>query len=445
MKINKLYTVLVLLLGFSQVYARGVPVSEEQYFSEMRLEAAAEAMSYPTGYDDSKQAYRMEIGFNRNQSLLGGLQWNLDAKLWVSTPQEVAHWFDVREANISYRTFDWFLSLGRFLPAWGGVSYYSPIQQIFPTFNIDPLNYEMDGLTGFYGAYKNDPFSYEFFYSPLFLPHSGGARYEVDPDGFLLPASRWAQPLFYSFKKGEVLIPLKYKLEQINFKDVLLQNSFAGRVSYQSKYFDLALAAAYVVDPEARLHLDPKVQFKDENDLKTVVKIAPQFFSQKVYSFEAKVHPLASDKINFLLESAYIDADNPDDLEKNIFKNKRINSLLGASYLGQNTFVKSLSSGLLYSKEFEENVQPKFIKLEEARLRFFSNMELRLLPKLSLLFFGESDFKLDDTALKTSLLYKMTKSIYVGSGIDVLKGAPNTYWGQFGSDDRVWLKVHYVF
>ncbi len=445
MKTYKLYMILTLLVSFSQVYGRGLPVSKEQYFSEMRLETSVEGMTYPTDYDDSKQAYRMEMSFNRNQSLLGDLQWSLDAKLWVSTPQEVAHWFNVPQANVTYRTYNWFASLGRYLPPWGGVSYYSPIQQIFPTFNIDPLNYEMNGLTGFYSAFDNNSFSYEFFYSPLFIPHSGGARYKEDEDGLLLPASRWAQPLFYSFKKGEVLVPLKYKLGQFDLKDIIFQNSFAGRVKYESKYFEVAVAAAYVVDPEARLHLDPNVEFKDEKDLQTVVKIYPEFYAQQVYGFEAKIRPLVSDRINFLFESAYINPENPKDSEKNIIKHKRINNLLGVSYLGQHTFIKHLSSGVLYSKEFEEEIQPSFIKLEEANLRFFSNIEAKLFSKLSILFFAESDFKLDDTALKTSLLYKITNSIQVSSGVDILKGAANTYWGQFGSHDRVWFKVHYVF
>ena len=445
MKINKLYIIVVLVFSFFEVQGRGLPVSKEQYFSPMRLETAVEGMAYPFKYEDSKQAYRMEMSFNRNQSLLGDFQWSLDANLWVATPQEVAHWFNVPQANITYRTYNWFLSLGRYLPPWGGVSYYSPIQHIFPTFNIDPLNYEMNGLTGLYAAYETNSFSYEFFYNPLFLPHSGGARYETEEDGSLLPASRWVQPLYYSFKKGEILIPLKYKLGPIDFKDILFQNSFTGRVSYQSKYFDVALAAAYVVDPEARLKIDPKLKIVDEKDLETIVKIYPEFFSQKIYGVEAKIRPLPSDKINLLLESAYIDPENPSETEKSIIKNKRINNMFGISYWDRKTFLKSFSVGVLYSKEFEDDIQPQFIKLEESNLRFFSNAEVQILPKLSMLFFAESDFELDDTALKTSLLYKITNNIHVGGGIDIVKGAPDTYWGQFGSHDRMWLKVQYVF
>lgn len=445
MRTFKLHVVLTLLLAFSQAYGRGVPISEKQYFSEMRLETSLEGMSYPTDYEGSKEAYRMGIGFNRNQSLLGGFQWSLDAKLWASTPQEVAHWFNVAQANLTYRTYNWFLSFGRFLPAWGGVSYYSPIQQIFPTFNIDPLNYQVNGLTGLYTNYESKPWSYEFFWSPLFIPHSGGARYKEESDGSLIPSSRWAQPLYYSFKQGEAFIPLKYKLQKIDFIDILFQNSLAVRASYKSESLDIAFAAADVMDPEARLHLDPTLQIKDEKDLKTLVKIYPEFYTERVYSIEVKARPLVSENINFLLETAYIDPTNPDDSEKNIFKTKKVNSLFGVSYLGQNTLIKSFSSGLLYSKEYEKYKQPKFIKLEEANLRFFSNIEVRLFSTLSLLFFGESDFKLNDTALKTSLLYNVTRNIYLGGGIDILKGAPDTYWGQFGSHDRIWLKIQYVF
>ncbi|MBI2608007.1 MAG: hypothetical protein HYW47_00195 [Deltaproteobacteria bacterium] len=442
MKTLRALILLTILLGFSKTYAEFLVTEQADAFPEVHLQTEVEGMSYAEKHNGKLQEFRLGVRFQRDQSYLPGLQWSLDSSLWAMSPQEASQWFNISQAHLSYRTHYFSMILGRVRPEWGALLRYSPIQEIFPQFTIDPINYQINGLSGLYTALNTGSWSYELMVSPLYIPHMGGARYVQDNDDTILPASRWAMPLYYQFEAKDGYKPINYHLIMPNIKKTVLKNSFAGRLAFQSKYADLALTAADTVDPQPRLRIDPKVEIKDESSLQGNVKIYPEFYRQRVYGFETK---LKFQSVNLIAESAYIKPENPSNLKNIMFKPTKLNNTFAVSYLGQNRFLKNFTAGLLYSKELEKTPEVGLFGLNHASTLFFYDLKLQVLPQLTLSFFTESDFKLDDTVVTNALFYNITESFQIGGGIDLFKGPKNTYWGQYDRQDRVWLKVKHVF
>jgi hypothetical protein len=167
------FVILLLLFIGTPLLAQTITTPVEESFPHTHIRAQAYGFSYPNEFQNKSIETRYRLTFKRAFRPYEGFQYAYHVDLWGLFPREAEDLFDFPEAYLSYRASPLTLKLGRILPEWGTVPFYSPVKRIFSKFSIDHLSYQRDGLLGLQAAYHQRRFSYELFWSPAFIPDRG--------------------------------------------------------------------------------------------------------------------------------------------------------------------------------------------------------------------------------------------------------------------------------
>ncbi len=398
--------------------------------SPYQMKAQFHGLSYASAYNEGSTEARYRFSFRKDVGNSHFFDYALQADLWKLTPREAADWIDVPEVYANLKLENVSFKLGRILPEWGSVDFYSPVQDLFPKFSIDPLSYQKDGFVGLYGALDLDSWQFELLWNALFIPTRGGVRFETDDSGHFYVASRWGPPLHYRVNIGEANIPLDYNLHIPELKDVVFKNGGFIRTSYNSSPFRLSLIAANVPDPEPKIEYDAKLHILDESSLMGRVNLYPGFDRLWFLGVETQYIWRGFTLFN---ECAY--------LNHEVTAPQQLKGITGFT-LKIPSYMKWIT-GVSYRKLLEDRKTSRLSEITRSNPYFFSRVETNLFSWLSLAAFMESNFMLNDTVTSLKLAFSPRKNLEFSSGVDLLAGVDDSYWGQFRSHDRLWIKMRY--
>ncbi len=148
------------------------------------------------------------------------------------------------------------LSLGRKKIAWNYLDEDYSLGIYQPLFKWNPLQWESQGLTGLFLHLETVapiPWGMTLFASPLFIPNQG-AGYEVQ-DGVFIASNPYfkAPPTLAYVNEGEFRI--NYNIQKPSAEDVVMRQSFAGRLFVGAPQKGAFAQISYAYKPMNELNL----------------------------------------------------------------------------------------------------------------------------------------------------------------------------------------------
>ncbi|MBI3019467.1 MAG: hypothetical protein HYY61_06225 [Deltaproteobacteria bacterium] len=406
----------------------------------------------------NKQGYsyesRLKVGVSVSSNEVGELGrhfgYDLNARVWGLIPKEASTWVDVRSAYVEWHNLqksNLFVKVGRILPNWGGMDEYSPIKEIFPKLVIDPLEVRSNGMVGLYGRVEEDVLDFEALGSPLFIPNFGGALYETDMSGKFYSPSRWAMPLYDTATVGKAAVPLDYKMHTPDIADVIFKLGGGVRITLRDFYDQYRFSALMMhgMDPNVRMEIYGKLttsSFAKSNTMGGKVDMYPRFFRHTIYAFEGNIQ---SSTVDAHMESMYRVPDNPQDLPEYMVAPIEWKNFFAFQTKNEISFLPQLLLGLALTRQFDPYQDPNY-KMPSRSLNYVvGKLYWKPLSKLSAFSASEVAVSLKEGIWKNGIEWEPMNRLSISTGLDLIMGQEDTYWGILRHQDRLWLRGTYAF
>lgn len=161
----------------------------------------------------------------------GAHEYSLDGRFGFFLADE-SSFSSVREL---YYGFSWqdhlSFKLGRRLFAWNKDEAFWLSSLWQPYYNIDPLNPDYQGLSGFFVDWSRGDWSSTFFGSPIFAPNMNPEVKESE--GQLNSSNPWFQSPSRDFSLAGRSTQILYNLDIPELKKIVMQNSFAFSLAWR--------------------------------------------------------------------------------------------------------------------------------------------------------------------------------------------------------------------
>ena len=393
---------------------------------------------------------RLKVGVSVSKAIGRHFGYDIDARVWGLMPREASMWIDIRSAYLEWhnlQTSNLFLKVGRILPNWGGMDEYSPIKEIFPKLMIDPLEVRSNGMMGVYGRIEEDILDFEVLGSPFFIPNLGAALYETDTSGKFYSPSRWAMPLYETATVGQAVVPLDYKMHAPDIADVILNLSGGARITLRDFYDQYRFSALMMhgMDPNGRMEVYGKLTTNFSTQGKNIggkVDLYPRFFKHTVYALEGTLH---SSLVDVHMESMYRVPDNPQDLPEYMVAPTEWKSFFAFQTKNEISFLPQLLLGLVLTRQFDPYQDPNYKIPSHSLNNIVGKLYWKPVSKLSAFSASEVAVSFKEGIWKNGVEWTPLNRLSISTGLDLIMGQDDTYWGILRHQDRLWLRGTYAF
>jgi len=390
---------------------------------------------------------RLKVGVSVSKAIGRHFGYDIDARVWGLMPREASMWIDIRSAYLEWhnlQTSNLFLKVGRILPNWGGMDEYSPIKEIFPKIMIDPLEVRSNGMVGVYGRVEEDILDFEVLGSPIFIPNLGGALYEENKDGKFYSPSRWAMPLYDTATVGKAAVPLDYKMHTPDAKDVIFKLSGGARITLRDFYDQYRFSALMMhgMDPNSRIKIYGKLTSAQGKGMEGKVDLYPLFFKHTLYAFEGTLH---SPLLDVHMESVYRVPENPQNLGESMIAPIEWKNFFAFQTKNEISFLPQLLLGLVLTRQFDPYIDTDYKIPSRSLNNMVSKLYWKPLSKLSVFSASEVAVSFKEGIWKNGVEWTPFNRLSISTGLDLMMGKEDTYWGILRDQDRVWLRGTYAF
>ncbi len=402
----------------------------------------------------NKQGYsyesRLKVGVSVSKDLSRHFNYTVDGRVWGLMPKEASTWIDIRSAFLEWHNLqksNLFVKVGRILPNWGGMDEYSPIKEIFPKLAIDPLEVRSNGLVGIYGRVEEDVLDFEALGSPIFIPNLGEALYATDTTGKFYSPSRWAMPLYDTATVGKASVPLDYKMHTPDIADVIFKLGGGARITLRDFYDQYRFSALMIhaMDPNGRMEVYGNLTTNPSTKSKTMgsqVDLSPRFFHHTVYALEGNIH---SPAVDVHIESMYRVPDNPQELPESMIAPTEWKNFFAFQTKNEISFLPQLLLGLVLTRQFDPYQDPSYKIPSRSLSNLVGKLYWKPLSKLSAFSASEIAVSMKEGIWKNGIEWTPLNRLSISSGLDLIMGKDDTYWGILRHQDRVWLRGTYAF
>ncbi len=406
----------------------------------------------------NKQGYsfesRLKVGVSVTKDMGAHFGYDVNGRVWGLMPKEASTWIDIRSAYIEWHNLqktNLFVKVGRVLPNWGGMDEYSPIKEIFPKLVIDPLESRSNGIIGLYGRIEEETLDFEALGSPLFIPNLGGALYETDTSGKFYSPSRWAMPLYDTATVGKAAVPLDYKIHlpqrPADIASVIFKLGGGVRITLRDFYDQYRFSALmmHAMDPDGRMEIQGKLTTgtsTKNNTLTGQVDLYPRFFRHTVYALEGNIQ---GSRVDLHMESAYRIPDNSQDLSEYMIKPIEWKNFFAFQTKNEISFLPQVLLGLVLTRQFDPYQDPSYKIPSRSLNNVVGKLYWKPLSKLSAFSASEVALSLKEGIWKNGIEWTPLNHLNISTGIDLIMGQSDTYWGFLRHQDRLWLRGTYAF
>lgn len=163
--------------------------------------------------------------------------------------------------------------IGRKMSQWNELDARWDLGVWEPLFKWNPLSPERQGLTGLFWQIEKPRYSMMLFASPFYVPDQGPS-FEIE-NGSFVKGNPWFRRPPESIRIWSQATQIDYRFQRPEESQIVLQNSFGGRLAFGDTKQGLRTQLSYAYKPMNQLSLGYQGSL-DMGQLKGVVDLQPQ-------------------------------------------------------------------------------------------------------------------------------------------------------------------------
>jgi hypothetical protein len=440
-----LYILHTILLFISSLFAyEGTITYEKFYRLNNPLYRSASGDWLGLSFDGTKPAKKLDT------YLMG------DLRLYIKDNNSLN--YSLQEAYVQYIHESYKFYIGRKILDWNQNEKYWGLGYLNANQAFTLLSTEEEGLVGIHVVKEYDPFEFDLLLSYLFVPQLNPGM--TIKNGVVESQSEWARlPPRYAVVSGQVE-KIYYKLDSVNYKDILLNKSIGGNIKY--KWNKSGVSAFAIYKPENTLRSNAVAYYDNAVLKQPVVEAAPTVNHHAYYGlqvFHAFGDVTGRGGISYVDPNATLGKDFPVPIT-NARKSQ-------TSYKDTGIFINPLYDKEAYA-HFSTNLKRKdyeltlnyihiLTKVTRANDDFTSDAvkwkraiggsaTYFITDNFNIMVDMKYDFARFDNIVNAEVKYNYQRKIYIALGLEMLKAPDDaSYWSHYRADDTIYSSMGFYF
>jgi hypothetical protein len=364
--------------------------------------------------------------------------------------------FSIQETYVRYVGDTYKIFVGRKILDWSDNEKYWMLGYLNANQAFTLLSDEQEGVTGIVFNKEIDNFEFDVLVSYLFIPQINPSTKFVN--GEVESHSEWMRlPPKLTVVNGTV-VPIFYKIKDINYSKILFNKSLGGNVKYKWKNGGISAFAVY--KPENKLRINAEAYYDNVTLNKVVVEADPTVNHHAYYGvqlFQEFGDLKVKGGLSYVDPNARLGKDVP------LFEIQNARKTFYSDYftISPRYDIESYAhmSANLYKERYD--ISFNYIRLLSKNIRgaddFFSDTVKwkRAIGIGYTYYIGDylklsADFKYDlarfDNIVKMEAKYNYQKHVYISLGLEMLKAPQDSsYWSYYRANDTVYSSIGFYF